>query len=243
MSLEELEQQQQDDADKQPVEILQQQPQRSLSRASTKSDKEKAGKSLADFIKSGRGGTTAPAAVDTAHSNQHDTLPAGLLEAIMGGGQGGSSGGGGGESGGFNFDSIMTEPFNLTSLLGGATNPYADRGGGGAARNGIGDGGGGGGSSRTGSNEEQQQQQSRFSHFFNKAGPPLQNLPAATKVVDQQQQSRRSSIQDELLGNNILREINGEATIRIPSPEEGGSSSKYFTPISPAAKTGGPPQG
>lgn len=59
--------------------------------------------------------------------------------------------------------------------------------------------------------------QSRFSQFFNKP------------------RSRRSSIQDELLGNNILREINGEPVIKIPSPEE---SNKYFTPISPAAKTG-----
>ena len=37
------------------------------------------------------------------------------------------------------------------------------------------------------------------------------------------------------MANNILRELNGEPTIRIPSPEE---SNKYFTPISPAAKTG-----
>jgi len=60
--------------------------------------------------------------------------------------------------------------------------------------------------------------QSRFSQFFSKP------------------RSRRSSIQDELaVGNNILREMNGEPVIKIPSPEE---SNKYFTPISPAAKTG-----
>jgi len=59
---------------------------------------------------------------------------------------------------------------------------------------------------------------SRFSQFFNKP------------------RSRKSSIQDELLGNNILREINGEPIIKIPSPEE--SNKYHFTPISPAAKTG-----
>jgi len=63
---------------------------------------------------------------------------------------------------------------------------------------------------------------SRFSQFFQGR-------------VENTTQSRRSSIQDELLGNNILREINGEPIIKIPSPEE---SNKYFTPISPAAKTG-----
>ena len=47
--------------------------------------------------------------------------------------------------------------------------------------------------------------------------------------------SKFANFQDELLGNNILREINGEPIIKIPSPEE---SNKYFTPISPAAKTG-----
>ncbi len=45
-----------------------------------------------------------------------------------------------------------------------------------------------------------------------------------------------SIIQDELVGF-IMRDINGEPTsIKIPSPEE---SNKYFTPISPAAKTEG----
>ena len=90
-----------------------------------------------------------------------------------------------------------------------------------------------------GEQPSQNNQQSRFSQFFSKAAP------AAAVAATADQQSRRSSIQDELLGSNILREINGEATIRIPSPEEvdSSSSSKYFTPISPAAKTGGPPQG
>jgi len=67
--------------------------------------------------------------------------------------------------------------------------------------------------------------QSRFSQFFNRSGG------------DQQaQDSRRSSIQDELLGANILKEINGEEgpVIRIPSPEE---EERYFAPISPAAQT------
>lgn len=63
--------------------------------------------------------------------------------------------------------------------------------------------------------------QSRFSQFFQPRAEPTT-------------QSRRSSIQDELLGSNILREINGEPTIKIPSPND---SNKYFTPISPAAKT------
>ena len=63
--------------------------------------------------------------------------------------------------------------------------------------------------------------QSRFSQFFQAREDP-------------RTQSRRSSIQDELLGSNILREINGEPIIKIPSPND---SNKYFTPISPAAKT------
>ena len=70
--------------------------------------------------------------------------------------------------------------------------------------------------------------QSRFSQFFNKS----------SGVGEQQQQhdSRRSSIQDELLGVNILKEINGEAgpTIKIPSPSE---DERHFAPISPAAQT------
>ena len=57
--------------------------------------------------------------------------------------------------------------------------------------------------------------QSRFSQFFSKP------------------RSRRSSIQDELVAD-MLREMVAEPSIKIPSPEE---STKYFTPISPAAKT------
>ena len=186
MSLEELEQLQQQEVEPklppQPPDVQQQQ-QRSASRASAKSDKEAvvaaANRSLADFLKSGRVVTT-PIAAETAsaHAQPGQTLPPGLLEAIMGGGGGAQvSGGESGAVGGFNFDSKAA--------------------------------------------------------------------PAAAVAATADQQSRRSSIQDELLGSNILREINGEATIRIPSPEEvdSSSSSKYFTPISPAAKTGGPPQG
>merc|ERR1719228_3126090 len=68
--------------------------------------------------------------------------------------------------------------------------------------------------------------QSRFSQFFNRGGGEQQ----------QAHDSRRSSIQDELLGANILKEINGEEgpVIRIPSPEE---EERYFAPISPAAQT------
>jgi len=68
--------------------------------------------------------------------------------------------------------------------------------------------------------------QSRFSQFFNRGGGEQQ----------QAQDSRRSSIQDELLGANILKEINGEEgpVIRIPSPAE---EERYFAPISPAAQT------
>jgi len=66
---------------------------------------------------------------------------------------------------------------------------------------------------------------SRFSQFFNKG-----NEEAKVK-----QDSRRSSIQDELLGTNILKEINGDAPqIKIPSPNE---EERYFAPISPAAQT------
>lgn len=68
-----------------------------------------------------------------------------------------------------------------------------------------------------GSEDKAPASQSRFSKFFTKP------------------RSRRSSIQDELVGF-IMREINGEPVIKIPSPEE---SNKYFTPISPAAKTEG----
>jgi len=67
--------------------------------------------------------------------------------------------------------------------------------------------------------------QSRFSQFFNRGGNEQQG-----------QESRRSSIQDELLGANILKEINGEEgpVIKIPSPAE---EERYFAPISPAAQT------
>jgi len=67
--------------------------------------------------------------------------------------------------------------------------------------------------------------QSRFSQFFNRGGGEQQG-----------QDSRRSSIQDELLGANILKEINGEEgpVIRIPSP---AADERYFAPISPAAQT------
>jgi len=70
---------------------------------------------------------------------------------------------------------------------------------------------------------------SRFSQFFNKGAEE-----AAAK-----KDSRRSSIQDELLGANILKEINGDQAhggpqIKIPSPTE---EERYFAPISPAAQT------
>ena len=70
---------------------------------------------------------------------------------------------------------------------------------------------------------------SRFSQFFNKGGAEDQ-----VKLQD----SRRSSIQDELLGANILKEINGEPgpLIKIPSPTE-TQDERYFAPISPAAQT------
>lgn len=67
--------------------------------------------------------------------------------------------------------------------------------------------------------------QSRFSQFFNRGVNEQKN-----------QESRRSSIQDELVGAKILKEINGEEgpVIRIPSP---GEEERYFAPISPAAQT------
>ena len=71
---------------------------------------------------------------------------------------------------------------------------------------------------------------SRFSQFFNKG--------AEEKMV-KRDNSRRSSIQDELLGE-ILKEINGSGEpgqgplIKIPSPTE---EERYFAPISPAAQT------
>jgi len=71
---------------------------------------------------------------------------------------------------------------------------------------------------------------SRFSQFFNKG-----NGEEVHAHVQVKQDSRRSSIQDELLGNNILKEINGDAPqIKIPSPNE---EERYFAPISPAAQT------
>lgn len=73
-------------------------------------------------------------------------------------------------------------------------------------------------------------QGSRFSQFF-----------ARPQGGAQHGNSRRSSIHDELgLGNNILKEINGEGgqqggpCIRIPSPNQ---EERYFAPISPAAQT------
>ena len=72
---------------------------------------------------------------------------------------------------------------------------------------------------------------SRFSQFFNKGQNMEQHHQVAAK-----HDSRRSSIQDELLGANILKEINGDSAplIKIPSPTE---EERYFAPISPAAQT------
>ena len=67
---------------------------------------------------------------------------------------------------------------------------------------------------------------SRFSKFFNK-GSEVSSDPKTD-------QARRGSIQDELLGVNILKEINGEPVINIPSQSE---EERYFAPISPAAQT------
>jgi hypothetical protein len=246
MSLEEVEQRQQQQQ-QQAVKVTDQQ--RALSRASDKDSGAHApaassSRILTDFLKAGRSGTPA-AAVDGQAA-----LPAGLLEAIMGG----VGGGGQGSTavGGFNFDSIMMESvIDLSSLLGGSSQN---------ARN----GGEMSGDVKKNSSgplmqqqqqvspqqqqqppPEQQQQQSRFSQFFSKPQP--EPAPAAQQAGGGG--SRRSSIQEELTssaGASILRELNGgaPATIRIPSPEEeggAGASSKYFTPISPAAKTGGPP--
>jgi hypothetical protein len=248
MSLEEVEQRQQ-----QQQQVTDQQL-RALSRASDKDSGAHAANAaasssriLTDFLKAGRGGTPAAAA---APVDGHAALPAGLLEAIMGGvgGQGSTAVG---ETGGFNFDSIMMESvIDLSSLLGGSSH----------ARNGGEMSGDVKNSSApvTSSARAQQQQvspqqqqpppeqqqQSRFSQFFSKPQP--EPTPAAQQAAGGG--SRRSSIQEELTssGASILRELNGgaPATIRIPSPEEeggAGASSKYFTPISPAAKTGGPP--
>ena len=70
--------------------------------------------------------------------------------------------------------------------------------------------------------------ESRFSKFFNKGSEPG---PDPNLVL-----GRRGSIQDELLGSNILKEINGESgpVIKIPTPTE---EQRYFAPISPAAQT------
>jgi hypothetical protein len=206
-----------------------------------------------------KAGCIPPVAAD---SQNQQTLPPGFLEALISGGGSGSQGqgGDGAGGGGFNFDSIMMESVNLTSLLGAVVNSYSE---GGIGRDGANENSGNGNSGRsnvamkaaTKQTQEQllhhqeplPQQQSRFSQFFNKSLPEAAAAapgPAAGGAQQKPHSSRRSSIQDELLGSNILREINGEATIRIPSPEEeGGGSSKYFTPISPAAKTAGPPQG
>jgi hypothetical protein len=244
MSLEEVEQRQQQ-------QQVSDQQLRALSRASDKDSGAHAPASssriLTDFLKAGRGGTPAAAAADG-----HAALPAGLLEAIMGGVGGGQGSTAVGETGGFNFDSIMMESvIDLSSLLGGSSQN---------ARN--------GGEIMSGDvknsiapaqqqqqvppqqqqqppPEQQQQQQSRFSQFFSKPQP--EPVPAAQQAGGGG--SRRSSIQEELTssaGASILRELNGgaPATIRIPSPEDeggAGASSKYFTPISPAAKTGAPP--
>ena len=71
---------------------------------------------------------------------------------------------------------------------------------------------------------------SRFSQFFNKGASQGHDTAPGGK-----HDSRRSSIQDELLGANILKEINGEAPlVKIPSPNE---EERYFAPISPAAQT------
>ncbi len=254
MSLEELELRQQQQA---AAKVTDQQ--RAQSRASDKDSCAPApnaaaassSRILTDFLKAGRSGTpAAAAAVDGHHS--HAALPAGLLEAIMGGGQG-STGVGEAVVGEFNFDSIMMESvIDLSSLLGSSSQN---------ARNGgemSGDVKNSGAPLRSTAQAqqqqqvspqqqqpEQQQQQSRFSQFFSKPQP--EPAPATQQAAGGG--SRRSSIQEELTssaGASILRELNGgvPATIRIPSPEEeggAGASSKYFTPISPAAKTGGPP--
>ena len=80
--------------------------------------------------------------------------------------------------------------------------------------------------------EQKAQPKSRFSQFFNKGAAGAD--PGAGK-----QDSRRSSIQDELLGANILKEINGGEggqgpQVKIPSPS---GEERYFAPISPAAQT------
>jgi len=112
---------------------------------------------------------------------------------------------GGKEPEGFDFDQIM-ESVNLNSLLGGMVQGVSE-------------------AVVPTEGKPKASTQSRFSQFFQARPEPQQK----------KNDSRRSSIQDELVANNILRELNGEPTIRIPSPEE---SNKYFTPISPAAKTG-----
>lgn len=264
MSLEELEQRQQpqpEAAQRQQAKPDQQhQP---AGRSSAKPDAvpvtaASTGTILTDFLKSGRAATPVGAAGGSGEVHQvqqPQVLPPGILEAIMGSGRGGGMAAGQADTGGFNFDSIMTEAVNLNNLFGtvagsGAEGDSGSYGGAAAA----------GGGAKTGPptkavqqlqtaqqfyQEPQPQQQSRFSQFFNKAAPEAET--ALHQQPQPQHNSRRSSIQDELLGSNILREINGEATIRIPSPEEeavvGGGSSKYFTPISPAAKTSGPSQG
>ena len=67
---------------------------------------------------------------------------------------------------------------------------------------------------------------SRFSRWFKRDSPPLQNQQ------QNQQDQLRSSIQDELL-NNLLNDIS-EPTIKVPSVTE---SNAYFAPIAPAASS------
>jgi len=110
---------------------------------------------------------------------------------------------------GFNFDQIM-ESVNLNSLLGGSVGCSVDA-----------------------PTAAESKQTSRFSQFF-QAPPKEQQQQQPPAEQGGKSRSRRSSIQEELQGNQLLRELNGEPVIKIPSPEE---SNKYFTPISPAAKT------
>lgn len=113
--------------------------------------------------------------------------------------------------GSFNFDDIMESIPGLNSIFGGPPGPADNAAQPPPTNNG----------------------QSRFSQFFQRGvggdagGPGQPPGPPGNS-------SRRSSIQDELLGANILREINGEPAIRIPSPSE---SQRFFAPISPAAQT------
>jgi len=115
------------------------------------------------------------------------------------------------QEGSFNFDDIMESIPGLNSIFGGPPGP-ADN----PAQPQPPQNNGGG--------------QSRFAQMFQRGVPGDQGGPQPPPGNS----SRRSSIQDELLGANILREINGEPAIRIPSPSE---SQRFFAPISPAAQT------